>query len=249
MSLGILAESSQSYSPRLHSWFVGVGAGFEEMFFQNRANLLLTTASALPDEFTLANPHSTDGMLSVFVGHQWHPVTNGRINLFLEYDHFSRLAPEPDGTRSAFGYPPSSSFYSPSPYAYTLEHQALLFGAKVDVARWHHLMPYLEGGVGVSRNAFSDFINPNASNGLSLPINAFPNHVTYDLSYIFGLGLDVLMQRNWLLSFGYRFAQWGDVNSGNVTAIPGGGVLSPIHLSNALYSNQAMMRMSYSFSG
>lgn len=253
MSFNILAQSGRSFLPQsMNSWFVGVGAGFERLFFQDRTDFLSTAplAPTFPDQFTLANTRTTNGMLSAFVGYQWRPVTNGRINLFTEYDSFTSFSP--DGTRLAFSLPGAATQYS-----YSLAHQALLFGAKVDVAQWHHLMPYVEAALGVSRNKFSDFSNDSQTDptGTTAPINPFPNQVNYDLAYVVGLGVDVLMQHNWLISFGYRFGQWGDVDSGNVSSVPappvgpGGPLLAPIHLSNALYSNQALVRMSYSFSG
>lgn len=258
-SISILAEYANQpfFSPEqvgraAQSWFVGVGLGFEKLFFENRTNTLLEAPlpPPQPDIFTLSNVTAANGLVSVDVGHQWRLAPYTRFNVFMEYDHFSSFSPT--GTRAAFGYPSSSFFYSPSQYGYTLEHQALLFGAKVNFAEWHQLMPYFEGGMGVSRNAFSDFNNTlTASSGLSGPITPFPNHVNYALAFVLGTGVDVLLQNNWFLTFGYRFGDWGNVQSGNVTTIPSppGGSLSPIRLSNALYSNQALMRLSYSFSG
>lgn len=258
-SISILAEhasepffSPQQISREAQSWFVGVGLGFEKLFFQNRTNALLEAPlpPPQPDLFSLSNFTSANGMVSAVVGYQWRPISYGRFNLFMEYDHFSSFSPT--GTRSAFGYPPSSFFYSPSQYQYTLEHQALLFGAKMNFAEWHQLLPYFEGAVGVSRNALSDFSNTlTASSGLSGPITPFPNQVNYAFAFVVGTGVDVALQNNWFLTFGYRFGDWGDVRSGDVTTIPSppGGSLSPIHLSNALYSNQGLMRLSYSFSG
>lgn len=247
-SISILADH---VGREAQSWFAGVGLGFEKLFFENRTNTLLETLPPpQPDIFTLSNVTAANGLVSVDVGHQWRLTPYARFNVFMEYDHFSSFSPT--GTRAAFGYQPSSFFYSPSQYGYTLEHQALLFGAKVDFAQWHQLMPYFEGGMGVSRNALSDFNNTiTASSGLSGPITPFPNHVNYALAFMLGTGVDVLLQNHWFLTFGYRFGDWGNVQSGNVTTIPSppGGSLSPIRLSNALYSNQALMRLSYSFSG
>lgn len=234
------------------AWFVGVGLGFEKLFFENRTDTLLETPlpPPQPDIFTLSNVTAANGMMSVDVGHQWQPMSNTRVNVFMEYDHFGSFSPT--GTRSAFGYPVSSPFFSPSQYGYTVEHQALLFGAKVNLGKWHQLMPYFEGGMGVSRNVLSDFSNTlTASSGLSGPITPFPNHVNYALALMLGTGVDILLQNHWFLTFGYRFGDWGDVQSGNVTTVPSlpGESLNSIHLSNALYSNQALIRLSYSFSG
>ena len=250
-------DSPHYFGSSLRSWFVGVGAGFEQLFFQDRTDYLVTAPlpPVLADQFTLNNLTGTNGMFSVFVGRQWRPVTNGRINLFLEYDDFTLFSP--DGTRFASGYSdPTNALYSPSYYSFSVQHQALLFGTKVDIAEWHQLMPYVEAGIGVSRNTFSNFNNdtvnvPNQEGNQTGAMNAFPNYVNYALAYIFGVGVDVLMQHNWQLSLGYRFGDWGNVQSGNVTSVPAppGGTLSPICLSNALYSNQAMVRMSYSFAG
>lgn len=266
-SLSVLAQSDELifssknyFGSSLRSWFVGVGAGFEGLFFDDRTDFLLADTGVIPDQFTLNNVIGTNGMVSVFVGHQWRPVTNGRINLFLEYDNFTAFSP--DGLRFWEGHSnPTGFFYSPSYYSFSVAHQALLFGAKVDVAQWHQLMPYVEAGVGVSRNTFSNFYNDTNPNDLQNPggnftaaMNAFPNYVNYDLAYVFGLGVDVLLQRHWQLSLGYRFGDWGNVQSSNVTHMPASSSppntpLSPIHLSNALYSNQGMVRMSYSFAG
>lgn len=244
--LGMLARADQSFYPEsfyhshFHAWFAGVGAGFENLLIQNRTDYLLEAplTPTLPDIFVLSTAHNANGMFSVFVGRQWRPVLDARMNLFLEYDYFSSLPVS--GTRYAL-----NSASLSSPYVYDISHQALLFGAKANLADWHQLLPYVEIGVGVSQNELSGFANPASS----LTINGFPNHVTYDLSYIMGMGLDISLQHNWLLSVGYRFGAWGEVDSGTVVTTTTGLTLAPIHLTNNLHSNQAMIKMSYVFAG
>lgn len=228
-------------------WFVGLGGAIDSIF-STQDDSFLDTVQTVPgysagpsDLFGATSTSNVSGLLSVFAGRQW-AISNGRlVQLFFEYDDVGRATA--NGQRLAFNiiYPGNLTNYS-----YDISRRAFLLGAKVDLQNWgNHVMPYLEGGLGMSQNQFSNFMN-NVNFNQMYP---FPNHETNQFACELGAGLDWYAAKNWLFSAGYRFGYWGDVKSGNVlnSFPPGGALPAPIQLSQTLYSNQASIKMSYLF--
>jgi opacity protein-like surface antigen len=230
-------------------FYAGVGVSAEWLLFENKNNTLLTAPldPANPDLFALSGASILDGAFSGFFGYQWVPQYGEYINLFLEYDRFLQVSPE--GTRYSYGLTAGTSSYS-----YALSTQAIFLGFKYDFLSWKSLLPYGEVGLGVSQNQFKNFYNNLAySYGFSPLITAFPDKNTYNPAAFVGFGLDMQISEDWLFSVGYRFEYLGNIDSGDVTSVPappeGSGLpISPVHLSNQLFSNAVTSKISYLFS-
>lgn len=221
-------------------WLIGLGGGVDALFFSDRSTSLVTNSFGNPaDSFEVNDMTKVDGQFHALAGYSFvQDDSKKRINLALEYDHYANVAV--DGTRVAFGN--SSNPFNISSYTYNIHREALLAVLTADVSRWGDLMPYLQGGVGVSRNQFSNFSDSNTVS----PINPFPNDTTYHISFVVGLGFDWLASKNIIVGIGYRFGYWGNVESGEVASANGGGVLpAPIRLSHALYSNQGLVSLMF----
>lgn len=237
------------FGPNANRFYAGVGVSAEWLLFENKSNTLITAplVPAYPDVFTLSDSTMLDGAFSGFFGYQWIPTYGQYLNLFLEYDRF--LSISPNGTRYAYGLSTAATSYS-----YSLTTQALFVGFKYDFLSWKTLLPYGEVGLGVSQTQFKDFYNNVAySYGYSPVMTAFPDNNTYNPAAFVGFGVDMQITEKWLLTVGYRFEYLGDIDSGDVTSVPappvGSGLpLSPIHLSNRLFSNALTSKISYLFS-
>ena len=237
------------FGQNANRFYAGVGVSAEWLLFENKSNTLLTAPldPANPDVFTLSDSTLLDGAFSGVFGYQWVPSYGKYLNLFLEYDRF--LTVSPNGTRYAYGLSVAATNYS-----YSLTTQALFVGFKYDFLNWKNLLPYGEIGLGVSQNQFKNFYNNVAySYGYSPVITPFPNHNTYNPAGFVGFGLDMQITQSWVLTAGYRFEYLGNIESGNDTSVPappvGSGLpLSPIHLSNRLFSNALTSKISYLFS-
>ena len=141
-----------------NAWFVGVGGGLDGLSFSDKTNSLLNNVLSNPnDTFTLDNTTQNEGSIHALAGSQWRFGTahKKRVNLAVEYDYFTNASVK--GKRT----PPGSATTT---YSFKVSRQALLLLAKVDFMQWgRHLMPYFQLGVGVSRNKFFNFNEPNPS--------------------------------------------------------------------------------------
>lgn len=222
------------------SWFVGVGGGFDWVSLGNKTNTLLNNVSGSPsDTFTLGGSPRSSGAQQVSAGYRWD-VTNSRyLSLQLAYEHINSITQS--GTRTPVG---SASFAVP--YGFSVSHQTLLLLGQFDLFKWHKVMPFMQAGIGFSRNKFSNYTD--TSTVFTMP--AFPDASHYDLSTIVGAGLDFAVSSRVLMSLAYRFGWWGDAKSGDVTTVSSGSTLpGPIHLTNSINSQQILATLTYLFSG
>lgn len=228
-------------------WFLGLGGAIDSIF-STKDDSFLDTVQTFPgypagpsDLFGAADTNNVSGMVSIFAGRQW-AISNGRlVQLFFEYDDVGRTTA--NGQRLAFN---TNGYGNLSNYSYDISRRAFLLGAKLDLQNLgNHVMPYLEGGLGLSQNRFSSFTNITDFNEMY----PFPNNETNQFACELGAGLDWYATKNWLFSAGYRFGYWGDLKSGHVSNgfPPAGALPAPIQLSQTLYSNQASIKMSYLF--
>ena len=244
---------NDSYEPRLlpkepvgSAWFVGLGGGIDSLYFCGLTSSLITVQSfpGFPpgpaDTFTLSSDTESSGFYTASAGYRWKITDTRFISAFFEYDHLGTVSPT--GTRLAFGIPAYASTYS-----FNVKRQAYLFGVKVDVMRWKDLLPYIEAGMGVSQNTFSNFQN-NVVDNVIFP---FPNNTNTQFSCIAGFGVDLAAAQNWLLGLGYRFGYWGQYQSGEMTnanAQPVAPLPAPVKLESSMFSNQVQLKVSYLFS-
>lgn len=239
---GISYASLSMFEPHSNGqWVVGVGGGADALFFSNRKNTLVNNVSgSAADTFTVDHTTKVIGNIHALVGYDWlfdsNVDDNRAFRLALEYDYFTQA--NVNGTRIPQGLTVFSSQYS-----YAIHRQSLLLIAKSDVAQWDRIMPYLQAGLGVSRNQFSDFSDPS-----TLSMVPFSNKTVYQLAAVVGLGVDLLMTTQLIASLGYQFGYWGDLESGSVNTVVGGAALpASIHLSHVLYSNQGVLTLNYRF--
>lgn len=231
-------------------WVVGLGLGLDFLLFSNNTQYLSPLAFTpgfppnSPDIFALGGANS-GSIINLSVGYQleFDNLYIKYLQLFAEFDNFAQVTA--GGQRDAFSNPNPFWFSS---YNFNVDRHAFLVGGKIDLGKWtQKWFPYLEMGFGISNNTFSDFNNANAQTIVA--INPFPNQTTSSFSYILGLGLDFPFRNNWEFSAGYRFGYWGDLKSGILTQAPGGAgsLEAPIHIMHHIYSNQAIVKMSYLF--
>lgn len=129
-------------------------------------------------------------------------------------------------------------------YTGRIETQSLFLGASIDVFKiklgsQQVFTPYLEGGVGASRNSTYNYQLTDPS-----PEIVFPDHAQMSLAWRVegGLGYHILISTHELaLSLGYRYADKGNVQTGVVYSPCVSTALSsslklPIHDNEVLFS-------------
>jgi len=96
---------------------------------------------------------------------------------------------------------------------YIFSQNSLLGNLKIDLYRWGRMMPYLNLGLGASWNQAKNkkpFIN-DLGFGDTLDFASTKTRIT-SFSYTVGAGLDFLMTKNFWLSLGYSYNNFGKIS-------------------------------------
>lgn len=239
-------DYNDPFQPRLilkepTPWFVGIGGGWDSLYFENLTRSLLNNIANNPnDTFTLNDDSQHTAFERIVFGYCWEfDSFLHHISIQAEVDHSNSV--EVKGTRVALGDPANFS----SNYTFDVARQLFLFSGKINfIHSWQTIMPYFEAGIGFTRNEFSNYKDLNAA--LSMP--AFPDHTNYAFATTIGAGIDWHFAKLFSLSAGYRVGYWGNLESGSVSTVSGGQSLpAPIHLEHPLYSHQILITLRYFF--
>ncbi|CAM2961667.1 SPOR domain-containing protein [Legionella worsleiensis] len=136
---------------------------------------------------------------------QWIPV----YALALRYQHLFRK--NIDGSITQYSLPEFTNYS----YRWGINSNVVSLYSKMNVVSWGRFMPYVDAGIGVALNrgmyyseaAYSE-ITPRVS-------PAFRSGTIGQLSYNLGLGLDIALTEQLLMSIGYDFQSFGKMQSQN----------------------------------
>ena len=105
-------------------------------------------------------------------------------------------------------------------YQYQVAHQSLQLVSKTNIYHWHHWLPYVAAGLGVSWNQFSAYDEQAITKRTTEHANPhFPNKTKPSLSYSLAIGVDYHFTKHWWGGLGYRYNYWGQLKSGYSTIV------------------------------
>ena len=126
-------------------------------------------------------------------------------------------------------------------YDYSVSHSNLRLVGKVNLYKWKSFMPYASLGLGGSCNLLKNYKEFNFTLARTTPVR-FKDQKSFEFSYSAGLGLDYLYRKDFLLSLGYRYDNFGSNSTGDAV-----GLYKGQHLSNAFSSNSVVLTGRYFF--
>lgn len=164
---------------------------------------------------------------------QWFPG----YALGLKYQHlFSQ-----DITGQVMQY--SVPRYTNYSYRWDVQVDALLAFAKLELVKLGFLTPYINGGIGVSRNHSASY-HEIAYPGIDVRDSpAFGSHTKSQFTYDLGIGINVAMNPNIIVSLGYDYQNFGKLSSGSGQAQ---WVSQQLNLGN-LKANEFVLGATYLF--
>ncbi|MDQ8039308.1 MAG: hypothetical protein REH83_02760 [Rickettsiella sp.] len=127
-------------------------------------------------------------------------------------------------------------------YQYSISHSNLRLLGKVNLYKWKSFMPYASLGLGGSCNILEDYKEYSLTQPRTVP-TSFKNQKDFEFSYSIGLGLDYQCRKDFLLSLGYRYDNFGFNPSGDAL-----GLYKNQHLSNSFFTNSIVLTGRYLFS-
>jgi opacity protein-like surface antigen len=136
----------------------------------------------------------------------------------------------------------SAPLYSAN-YQYNLQLSNLLAEAKVQRQWLQKFYPYLTAGIGGGFNKAKQFSTTVPDYLTVTP--SFTDHTNSSLSYMLGLGIDILLLSNATVGIGYAFSDLGEVGLGNgsIRGITLANYLNQSHL----YTNTILAQLSWYF--
>jgi len=202
-----IALAQPSINP---SWYVGLDAG--AAYSPHHATMTVDNRSEAPPPYHLdqySTQHQRQAVLGLQVGKRWaqNKAWFPFIALGLRYQHFFERDikgnvtqySNPDYTNYAYRWPSSTHVTS--------------VNAKVNIRQFKQFLPYLSGGLGAAfhrTGAYQESPYGNITPRLS-PDYASKHHTQF--YYDVGLGVDMLMTLQWIISLGYDYQSLGGIQS------------------------------------
>jgi opacity protein-like surface antigen len=208
LSTGFAASQVNNTSLWGSSWFFSghVGASFPV----ERDTLYVDNGSGFPSPYNL-DSYSVDqessAMVNVVLGKRWTQNSDWlpAHSLGLSYQHQFISILRGDVMQNL--YPPFLNYH----YALGLTSDLVLATSKVNLFRYKQIAPYISGSLGVSVNHTSyretalDDVTPRESPSFS----ANKNKLAFNL----GAGLDYQITDSWIVTVGYLYQSFGEVNA------------------------------------
>lgn len=187
-------------------WYITLGAG-ATWFVKPNA---YTTSTALPSNGTDVYRYEKNKLKPFILlggGYEWQRKTKFRLpnySLGLRYNYY--FSNKQKGTYQFITNKPLA-------FNYKTQSQSLLAVGKLSILKWHNIMPYIIGGVGMARNHFSNY-QDTAPYKYPHNIHIFTNKASFSFAYLVGLGVDYKIKENWRLGLEYHYTHLGNGKSG-----------------------------------
>lgn len=234
-SLLILSASTLSIiSVAQGNWQLGAKAGVQFPHIQSDeidAGMHWPADEYTNDDINSSGVFSVSGGYTWVGGEAWFPF----YSLLLNYTYASPV--DVEGHVLQFGMPLFDNYL----YEYSLKSQMLLAVGKVDLYRYHNLMPYVAVGIGCAEISFDSY-NETPLFGITPRLSPdLDNKSGTNFSFQLAAGLDYIVLENLWLSVEYAYSHLGNAKSGESFAY------SNDRLDAQLYSNSVTANLSYFF--
>jgi opacity protein-like surface antigen len=197
---------------------VGVGISTKNIAAVDQPSPLIGTPPDAFDSFYNTSL-GAQGIYDVGVGYQYNNFL--RFDLTGEYrggGHFQGLEQVSV---------PSLTYQNANWYSGTVSSAIFMANAYVDVGTWYGVTPFVGGGVGFSHNMLTGMTDQGFTypgNGAGYPTGGYFNDAsTNNFAWALMAGLDYNVSQNLKLELGYRYLDYGKIQSGASNCFNGTG--------------------------
>ncbi|VEB30086.1 Opacity protein and related surface antigens [Legionella pneumophila] len=222
------------------SWYVAAKIGGQETTPDDQFTVNNDSGFASPfDKDIYTNSSDSSVVLGIGGGYRFTNMILPAISVGIYYSHFFNM--DINGQVIQYSLPEFTNYN----YQWKVKSDLVLASAKANVISWKNIMPFVQGGVGVSSNKGSQYYENTLPDVTPRISPNFANHTTTVIAYQLGAGLDWEIKPQWLLSLGYEYSDLGKVRSGYGTDSWSRETLS----SKNLTSNAGTLGFTYLFHG
>lgn len=234
LSTSVLAEGN---------WIAGVGAGATFINVDN--NHYVSPGGGWPVDRYHNNSVDATGLLALNGGYQWALNSAWLPYYSLAASYTYGFPAKVKGNVEQYSLPEFTNYN----YQYKIQTQTFLAQIKADLYQWRGLMPFLLAGAGVSLNNASNYAE-QAVPGVTPRINpAFTGQTNTYFSYVFGAGLDYILQKNIWVNLTYQYSNLGKAQTGpgtNASMLTGMNYATD-NLKTNVRSNSVLLGVTYLF--
>lgn len=222
------------------NWYVTAKIGAQETTPDDQFTVNNDSGFASPfDKDIYTNSSDSSLLLGIGGGYRFTNMILPAVSVGIYYSHFFNM--DIDGQVIQYSLPEFTNYN----YQWKVKSDLVLASVKANVLRWKNLMPFVQGGLGVSSNRASQYYESALPDVTPRISPNFANHTTTVFAYQLGAGLDWEIRPQWLLSLGYEYSDLGKVRSGYGTDSWSRETLS----SRNLTSNAGTLAFTYMFHG
>lgn len=102
-------------------------------------------------------------------------------------------------------------------YRYSMQSASDVFmlQGKLDLAAWHHILPYISAGLGAALNHVNQYQETALENVTPRISPDYAGHTEKNWALSLGAGLDVILTKNYWVTLGYQRLYQGNFKSGS----------------------------------
>jgi opacity protein-like surface antigen len=225
------------------NWFAGVGSGATFLNVDN--NHHVSSGAGWPnDTYHNTNVDAT-ALLVLDGGYQWAHDSAWLPFYSLGASYTYGFPTAVNGKVEQYSLPEFTNYH----YHYKIQTQTILAQFKLDLYQWQGLMPFLLAGAGASVNYARSYME-NPVSGVTPRVSpGFKDQTNTYFAYVFGTGLDYIVQKNLWLGLTYEYSNLGSAKTGrgaNTDMLTGMNYATD-HLKTSVRSNAVFLSMTYLF--
>lgn len=224
------------------SWYFSVGAGRTAPLTSN-ANNFVGTGAGWPDDHYIADDTHGSFMGNIGAGYTWFNYNDWFPVLSLGAQYTYTASAKISGVIDQYSLPEFENYS----YSYQFRRGTLLGVGKADIVHLGCFLPYITGGIGVSFNKTSNYIEQPLSNVTPRISPGFQSETNTYFSYMVGAGIDYTIYDYLWLSLEYNYGNFGYAKTGGGVATPTmtGFNYENEHLKNKLTANNFLISITY----
>lgn len=217
-------------------WYIGESIG--GTFHAVANNSYVDTGDNWPADRYHNNHTNGEFTFSVSGGYQWLKETVWFPAYSLGARYVYTRPASTHGTVFQFNLPQFDNYR----YQYKIQRQNLLGVGKINLYRYHQVMPYLTAGLGLSGNRLTRFVEYPRQGIEPRTMPGFQNKTLHQFSYILGAGVDYVITHRLWTGVEYNFGNYGHAKTGQ-----GMVGFSGTHLKSKLMDNSIAVTLNYFF--
>jgi opacity protein-like surface antigen len=222
------------------NWFISAGAGAQYPQWHNLMKIHNNSELSAPNDKDLySTKNQSEPILALSLGKRWQSnqfwLPSYSFGVFWQYFFRTHL-----GRTVAQHSLPAFTNYK---YKWDLTANVLLASAKLNLFQYGKIAPYVNGGIGSSFNRTSNYQETALPGVAPRTSPRFGKFSTSEFAYNAGVGVDLQLTPQFIISVGYNYFDLGQISSG-----PGKEIWSDQSLNPGSYhSNEILVSLSYLF--